>query len=87
MSLQVIKVNGLAKFSTYITGAGGGASACTKVYLPSRLMRPKARELAQHGGPPGWLEESDPGRCDFVRVGRSMPPVLTDATTCPGIWG
>jgi hypothetical protein len=23
-------------------------------------MRPKARGLAQHGGPPGWLEESDP---------------------------
>jgi hypothetical protein len=24
--------------------------------------RPKARGLAQHGGPPGWLEESDPCR-------------------------
>jgi hypothetical protein len=23
-------------------------------------MRPKARVLAQHGGPPGWLEESNP---------------------------
>ncbi len=23
-------------------------------------MRPKARGLAQHSGPPGWLEESDP---------------------------
>jgi hypothetical protein len=23
-------------------------------------MRPKAIGLAQHGGPPGWLEESDP---------------------------
>ena len=23
-------------------------------------MRPKARWLVQHGGPPGWLEESDP---------------------------
>jgi hypothetical protein len=22
-------------------------------------MRPKARGLAQHGSPPGWLEESD----------------------------
>jgi hypothetical protein len=22
-------------------------------------MRPKARGLTQHGGPPGWLEESD----------------------------
>jgi hypothetical protein len=23
-------------------------------------MRPKARGLAQHGGLPGWLKESDP---------------------------
>jgi hypothetical protein len=23
-------------------------------------MRPKARGLAKHGGPPGWLEESVP---------------------------
>jgi hypothetical protein len=23
-------------------------------------LRPKARGLAQHDGPPGWLEESDP---------------------------
>jgi hypothetical protein len=23
-------------------------------------MRPKARGLAQHGGPPGWLQKSDP---------------------------
>jgi hypothetical protein len=27
---------------------------------PSQPMRPKARALAQHGGPPGWLEESNP---------------------------
>jgi hypothetical protein len=27
---------------------------------PVRAMRPKARWLAQHGGPPGWLEENDP---------------------------
>ncbi len=39
-------------------------------------MRPMARGLAQHGGPPGWLEESDPAGCDFVRDGRSMPPAL-----------
>ncbi len=25
-----------------------------------RTMRPKAREMTQHGGAPGWLEESDP---------------------------
>jgi hypothetical protein len=26
---------------------------------PLPLNEPKARGLAQHGGPPGWLEESD----------------------------
>jgi hypothetical protein len=41
--------------------------------------------MAQHGGPPGWLEESDPARCDFVREGRSMPLALTDHTTCPSL--
>jgi hypothetical protein len=41
-------------------------------------MRPKARGLAEHGGLPGWLEESDSAGCDFVHDGRSMPPVLTD---------
>jgi hypothetical protein len=30
-------------------------------------MRPKARGLEQHGGPSGWLEESDPAGCEFVR--------------------
>jgi len=41
-------------------------------------MRPKARRLVQHGGPPGWFEESDPAGRDFVLDGRSMPPSLTD---------
>jgi hypothetical protein len=40
-------------------------------------MGPKARGLAQHGRPPGWLEDSDTAECDFVRDGRSMPPALT----------
>jgi hypothetical protein len=39
-------------------------------------MRPKARGLTQHGGPPGWLEESDPAGCDFVRDGRPVPPAF-----------
>ncbi len=26
----------------------------------SHPKRPKAREETQHGGPPGWLEKSDP---------------------------
>jgi hypothetical protein len=48
-----------------------------------QAMRPKARRLAQNGGPPGWFEESDPAGRDFVRDGRSMPPDLMDHTTCP----
>jgi hypothetical protein len=32
-------------------------------------MRPKARGLAQHGGPPSWLEENDPAGVIFVRDG------------------
>ncbi len=42
-----------------------------------RAMRPKARGLAQHGGPPGLLEKSDPAGCDFVRDGRAVPPVFS----------
>jgi hypothetical protein len=38
-------------------GGGGVGEVCT--------VSPKARGLAQHGGPPGWLEESDPAGCDF----------------------
>jgi hypothetical protein len=35
-------------------------------------MRPKARGLAQHGGPPGRLEESDPaGVILYVMDGRT----------------
>jgi hypothetical protein len=51
-----------------------------------RTMRPKARGLAQHGGPPDWLEESDPAGCVFVRDGRSMPPALTTTPLAP-VWG
>ncbi len=51
----------------------------------SRQVSPKARGLAQYGGPPGWLVERDPAGCDFVRDGRSMPPALTDHTTCRGV--
>ncbi len=34
----------------------------------------RARWLAQHGDPLGWLKD-----------GRSMPPALADHTTCPGV--
>ncbi len=43
----------------------------------SHQVRPKARGLVQHGGPPGWLAERDPAGCDFDRDGRSIPPALT----------
>jgi hypothetical protein len=49
--------------------------------VSNEAVRPKARGLAQHGGPPGWLEECDPAGCDLVRDGRSLPPVLI---ACPG---
>jgi hypothetical protein len=49
---------------------------------PPPLMRPKARRLE---GWPGWLEESDPAGCDFVRDGRSMPPWRT--TPLVPVWG
>ena len=43
-------------------------------------MRPKARRLAQRGGPPGWLEGSDPaGVILYVMDG---PYCLH----CKGIW-
>jgi hypothetical protein len=50
-----------------------------------KSMIPKARGLAQHGGPPGWLEESDPAGCDFVLDGRFIPSALTGQTTYPGL--
>jgi hypothetical protein len=56
-----------------------------KLFCVLGPVRPKAGGLVQHGGPPGWLEDSDPAGCDFVRDGRSMPPALTDHTTCPGL--
>jgi hypothetical protein len=44
-------------------------------------MRPReARGLAQHGGPHGLAVG-----CDFVHDGRSIPPALTDPTTCSGL--
>jgi hypothetical protein len=45
-------------------------------------MKPEARGLAQHGDPPGCLEENGPAGCVFVHDERSMPPALTD---CPGL--
>jgi hypothetical protein len=51
-----------------------------------QAMRPKIRGLAQHGGPPGWLERSDlAGGILFVIDGRigclfhTVPVALTGA--------
>jgi len=48
-------------------------------------MRPKAREMTQHVGPPGCLEESDPAGLDLCCDGWSMQPFLTDRTAYPGL--
>ncbi len=34
-------------------------------------MSLKTSGLVQHGGSPGWLEESDPAGCDFCTDGRT----------------
>ncbi len=49
-------------------------------------MRPRSTGLAQHGGPPNWLEKSDPaGGVVLYLIGRSIPPALTDHTSCPDL--
>ncbi len=45
-------------------------------------MRPKANELAQHGGPPGWLEESDPAGV-ILHVMDGPYRLLFHRTGCP----
>ncbi len=39
---------------------GGGAGIADTLQWLSFAMRPKAREMTQHGGQSDWLEESDP---------------------------
>ncbi len=47
---------------------------------PSRLERPKARGLTQHGGPPGWLVESDPADVIlFASLFRTVSVALPEA--------
>ncbi len=45
-------------------------------------MRPKARGLAQHGGPPGWLEESDPS-CLILSVMDEPTRLIRTVVTVP----
>jgi hypothetical protein len=46
-------------------------------------MRPKASELVQHGGPPGWLEESDPADVILYVMDRSYRLPFPYRTACP----
>ncbi len=49
--------------------------------------RPQGKTKTTKTTSTGLLEESDPAPagCDFVRDGRSMPPILADQTVCPGL--
>jgi hypothetical protein len=44
----------------------------TNLRLRSKHRKPKPRRLAQHSGPPGWLEESGPAGCNFVCEWRTI---------------
>jgi hypothetical protein len=46
-------------------------------------MRPKARGLAQHDGPPSWLEESDPADVIFYLMDRPYRLPFLYRTGCP----
>ncbi len=67
-------------FTIFNTCCVGGILGLNQGLL--RPMRPKARELVQHGGPPG---EEWPGRCDFACDGRAVPPAFSVPyrTGCP----
>jgi hypothetical protein len=43
-------------------------------------LRPKARGLAKHGSPPGWLEENYPSGCDFVTLAPVSGGSITKCT-------
>jgi len=47
-------------------------------------MRPKARGLAQHGGPPGWLEESDPAGVILYVMDGPYRLLFPYRAGCPG---
>ncbi len=50
----------MVSFPASLEECGQAGVICTAMDGPYRPMRPRARRLAQHGGPPGWLAESDP---------------------------
>jgi hypothetical protein len=52
----------------------------SETFLLRTPVKPKARQMTQHGGTSDWLEESDPSGSYLCCEGRSMPPSLTDST-------
>ncbi len=46
-------------------------------------MRPKARGMVQHGGPPGWLEESEPAGVIFYVMDGLYRLPFPYCTGCP----
>ncbi len=46
-------------------------------------MRPTARGLVQHGGPPGWLEKSDPAGVIMYVVDSPNRLPFPYCTGCP----
>ncbi len=46
-------------------------------------MRPKSSGLAQHGGPPSWLEESDPAGVILYVMDGSYSLPFPYRTGCP----
>jgi hypothetical protein len=56
------------------------------VSMEAQPMRPKARELAQHGGPPDWLNRvTQQGVIMYVIDGRCRLPRRSDLPTCTGL--
>jgi hypothetical protein len=74
-------------------GGRGGGSSLDSVGLKKRgvvkliwrlePVRPKARGLAQHGGPPGWLEESEPAGVIFYVMDGPYRLPFPYCTGCP----
>jgi hypothetical protein len=77
--------NSGSTFSLYLPYREWRHSFCSILQLVWKFetLRPKARGLSQHGGPPGWQEESDPaGVILYVMDGPYRLP-FAYRTGCP----
>jgi hypothetical protein len=72
----LLQVNKSTGWAPVMKERGGGLTMPTEAE--------GARELVQHGVLPSLPRRVWPGRCDLYCDGRSVPPVLTDCTACPG---